>query len=146
MSGNDRDRNGRFVPGNSGGPGRPRRAIESDYLTTISEAVPLDSWRVVIAKALEQAQNGDAKAREWLSGYLSPKPGTESPLAVLAAADFLDFDAFEFDVFRMATEIQNAESILQVGENIRAARKAGVLKPDSRLTEVPRVGLFGHGH
>jgi hypothetical protein len=142
MSHGDRDpETGRFAPGWHGGPGRPRRAIEADYLAALSEAVPLESWNAVIAKALEQAQNGDAKAREWLSGYLLPKPGEGSPLADMAAADFLDFDSHEFDILKMGDRIRNAQAILQVGQNIDEARKAGVLKPGSSLTDILRVAL-----
>ncbi len=31
------DMNGRFIPGNSGGPGRPRRAVELDYLAVLGD-------------------------------------------------------------------------------------------------------------
>ena len=75
MAGECRDaQDGRFLPGNPGGPGRPRRAIEADYLAALSEAVPMESWRAIIAKAVEQARDGDAKAREWLSNHLVGKP------------------------------------------------------------------------
>jgi hypothetical protein len=138
----ERDTDGRFVPGNPGGPGRPRRAIETDYLAVLSETVPLESWHAVVAKALEQAEKGDAKAREWLSGYLMPKPGEGSPLAKLAAADFLDFDAsFEFAALKMGDRIKNAQMMLRVGQNIDEARKSGVLKPGSNLTDILRVAL-----
>jgi hypothetical protein len=39
-------------------------AIEADYLAALSEAVPMESWRAIIAKAVEQARDSDAKARE----------------------------------------------------------------------------------
>jgi hypothetical protein len=71
MSDDARDpHTGRFLPGNTGSPGRPRRAVESDYLATLSEAVPTDTWRAIVDKAVEQAQAGDATARAWLGSYL----------------------------------------------------------------------------
>jgi hypothetical protein len=44
----DRDDNGRFAKGNPGGPGRPRRAVEADYLAALSQAVPLEKWRDIV--------------------------------------------------------------------------------------------------
>lgn len=70
MSENGRDQAGRFAAGNPGGPGRPRRAVEREYLAVLGEAVPLDAWRDVVARALADAQAGDAAARNWLSKYL----------------------------------------------------------------------------
>jgi hypothetical protein len=43
-----RDRRGRFTTGNLGGPGRPRRTIERQYLAALSEEVSLDAWREVV--------------------------------------------------------------------------------------------------
>jgi hypothetical protein len=34
------------------------------------EAVPVDDWVKVVTKALEQAKEGDSKARDWLSKLL----------------------------------------------------------------------------
>ncbi len=70
----DRDNNGRFKPGHPGGPGRPRRAIETDYLAALSEALPMDRWKRVVDRAVSDAENGDAKAREWLAIYLMGRP------------------------------------------------------------------------
>jgi hypothetical protein len=66
--------NGRFALGNRGGPGRPRRAIEAQYLTALREAVPLKTWEKVCETAVAQAVSGDAKAREWLASYLIGRP------------------------------------------------------------------------
>lgn len=66
----DRTQKGQFAPGNPGGPGRPRRAVEHEYLTTLSEAVPLGTWRDICRRAAKDARAGDAKARDWLSRYL----------------------------------------------------------------------------
>jgi hypothetical protein len=63
----DRDPDGRFQKGGKGGPGRPRRAIERDYLATLSEAVPLSVWQEIVAKAVESAREGDHAARVWLA-------------------------------------------------------------------------------
>lgn len=84
----DRDERGRFVAGNAGGPGRPRRAIEREYLAIISEAVTLEDWRAIVAHAVEVAKQGDEKARAWLAKYvLGDTPIT---LTELAARELLD--------------------------------------------------------
>jgi hypothetical protein len=87
----DRDANGRFRPGHPGGPGRPRRAVEADYLATLSDAVPLDRWRAIVARAVEDAEQGDAKARAWLTDHLIGKLAGD-PLLMLAAAELAEFD------------------------------------------------------
>lgn len=79
-----RDENGRFTAGNPGGPGRPRRAIERQYLAALSDAIPLDEWRAIVSRAVQDAKDGDAKAREWLSRYaLGAEPLTFTQLAAL---------------------------------------------------------------
>jgi len=65
-----RDARGRFAKGNSGGPGRPRRAVEQEYLAALNAAVSLEKWRQIIDRAVEDAIKGDPRAREWLSQYL----------------------------------------------------------------------------
>ena len=73
----DRDHMGRFAAGNSGGPGRPKRQAEEDYLQTLSERIPLALWAEIVDKAASDAAAGDAKARDWLSKYLMPQPGAD---------------------------------------------------------------------
>lgn len=68
-----RDENGRFVKGASGNPGG-RPIDQSKYLKRIDTAMTLKSWRAIILKAIEQAERGDPKARQWLSDYILGKP------------------------------------------------------------------------
>jgi hypothetical protein len=92
MESNGRDAGGKFAPGNPGGPGRPRRAVEREYLAQLAEACPPETWRQVCQKAVDDARAGDARARDWLAKYLL---GAE-PLGLLAlAAD--EADAFTPD-------------------------------------------------
>jgi hypothetical protein len=69
MERNRRTASGQFAAGNAGGPGRPRRATERAYLTALSDACTPETWREIIDRAV-----ADAKAREWLAGYLVGKP------------------------------------------------------------------------
>jgi hypothetical protein len=70
----ERDERGRFVKGNGGGPGRPKRSREEQYLDVLLGVCTPDEWKIVCAVALSRAKAGDAKAREWLGNYIIGKP------------------------------------------------------------------------
>src|SRR4051812_20833913 len=105
MGDSDRDPNGRFRKGGKGGPGRPRRAIETDYLAKLTEAVPLSVWDEIVAKAVEQAREGDHTARAWLAGYLCGKP-TGDALRNLAVYEEVGVDPLAELI--SDTELKNA--------------------------------------
>ncbi len=67
-----RHANGRFAKGNPGGPGRPPRQDERDYLIAAAGVVSLERWQRVVERAAADAEKGDHKAREWLSRWLMP--------------------------------------------------------------------------
>ncbi len=69
-----RDSMGRFIDGNSGGPGRKPREIEKQYMAVMEQVTNLDVWRKIVEQATIDAQLGDAKARTWISGYLLGQP------------------------------------------------------------------------
>lgn len=75
---NGRAPDGRFAAGNAGGPGRPRREVETAYLTALTESVAVGDWQRIAARAVKDALKGDARARDWLSRYLLPDPGSLS--------------------------------------------------------------------
>ena len=79
----ERDENGRFTPGNSGGPGRPRRTVEHDYLAVLGDTVSLEDWRKVVERAVADAKSGDARARDWVTKHLI---GNDPPQLVELAA------------------------------------------------------------
>jgi hypothetical protein len=83
---NGRNTNGTFGPGNPGGPGRPRRAVEQGYLAALAEAVSLEDWREVAARAVADAKHGNAKARDWLSKHLLG----DEPLALVELSEELE--------------------------------------------------------
>ena len=80
-----RNGNGRFQPGNQGGPGRPPRATEREYLSALTEAVPIASWRRIVERAVRDALAGDSRSREWLSKYLVGDPQHDVRLEVCDA-------------------------------------------------------------
>ena len=61
---------GGFKRGNRGGPGRPRRSAEQNYLATMTGVVSLKDWRDITARAVQDAKAGDNQARAWLSKHL----------------------------------------------------------------------------
>jgi hypothetical protein len=63
---------GGFQPGHKRG-GRPPRIIEESYLRAATRACPLYRWKKILAKAVDAAELGDAKARRWLSEILIGK-------------------------------------------------------------------------
>lgn len=69
-----RDDRGRFVPGHPGGPGRPKRETEGEYLKTLQEVVTVDAWRLIVERAVADAIEGDPKARSWIGNYLLGLP------------------------------------------------------------------------
>ena len=85
----ERNSNGTFAPGNSGGPGRPPRATERQYMTVVMEACDLDTWKAIVDRAVKDAQAGDSTARAWLASYLLGKPSKKlqppTPTRVIAA-------------------------------------------------------------
>lgn len=70
----ERNEQGKFVKGNGGGPGRPKRSTEEKYLASLQSAVSVKDWRDIVDKAVFQAKRGDARARQWLSDYLIGPP------------------------------------------------------------------------
>jgi hypothetical protein len=79
-----RDGNGRFAAGNPGGPGRPRRAIEQDYLIAVTDVVPPERFQKIAERAAEDAEKGDARARQWLSDTLVGRRATTSMTLTVA--------------------------------------------------------------
>ena len=86
----DRTPKGTFAQGNKGGPGRPRRAVEADYLAVLSEAVPLDTWREIVSTAVTHAKTGDDKARAFERAQMLRDGGLRDTATVgqLHNADF----------------------------------------------------------
>ena len=70
----ERDENGRFVKGNSGGPGRPKKAREERYYEIMHTACTYVKWRKIVNKAVEQAMRGNHNARKFLADYLLGPP------------------------------------------------------------------------
>ena len=68
-----------FQIGNPGGPGRPKRQTEEGYLKALMGACDLDKWGQICDRAVQDALNGEPKAREWLARYLIGNPNAVAP-------------------------------------------------------------------
>ena len=119
MQGNGHTNYGRFQKGNPGGPGRPRRAVEREYLAALSDAVNPDQWRRVVEKALQDAQAGDATARAWLSKYLlGDTPATLMELAAKEARGENPADEITTAAKQQTTEKQRQEELISLLEGL----------------------------
>src|SRR5262245_13179068 len=67
-----RDARGRFVNGNSGGPGRPPKPslIDDDVVSLVAHCVEEVDWLAIATQAVGQAIQGDSAARNWLTRML----------------------------------------------------------------------------
>lgn len=74
QSDTERNADGTFAPGNGGGPGRPARATERQYMAAVMAACDIDTWQAIVERAVTDAKNGDSTARAWLASYLLGKP------------------------------------------------------------------------
>lgn len=47
-------------------------------MAVLSEICPPDVWADIVRKTVDDAKDGDAKARDWLASYLVGKPAGEA--------------------------------------------------------------------
>ena len=109
QKGDGRDGKGRFARGNPGGPGRPHRETEREYLAILVSACPLGTWREVCARAVEDALAGDARARQWLASFLIGAPPNPAPsLFALAVEEMSASDPVEEAVADRMNDLAHA--------------------------------------
>lgn len=68
----DRDANGRFIKGKKGGPGRPPKATEAEYLDALKDILPLERFQRIVDSYARRAEKGDTRAAEVLFKYVLP--------------------------------------------------------------------------
>jgi hypothetical protein len=93
----ERLNNGQFAKGNKGGPGRPHRQTEREYLAVLRDTVSLEDWKEIIEKTVAQAKEGDARARQWLTNYLVGDQPAKA-LLDLAVDEELGYDPIESSI------------------------------------------------
>jgi hypothetical protein len=128
-----RDDSGRFSAGNTYGKGRPRRAVESDYLKALSDALSLDDWRAIVTGSIEAAKAGDAKAREWLSRYaLGTQPES---LTQLAVDEVLELSSDALIEAHARHEVDKASGVMMFGDVDWRARALRAREREAREAE-----------
>ena len=71
----ERDAKGHFKKGHAPvSPGRPKAAVEIEYMAILKQGCTPDDWRKIVATAVSLAMAGDSKAREWIGNYLIGRP------------------------------------------------------------------------
>ena len=53
-----------------------KQQIERDYLLALAKKVTPSAWNKIVARAIEQAADGDYRAREWIARFVLPKDMT----------------------------------------------------------------------
>ena len=123
-----RDTKGHFTKGHPGGPGRPRRSVERDYLATLSKVVSIEDWAQICKRAVEDAKEGNAKAREWLTRYcLGKDPQSLMELVSKEARGFSSDDEIDQKAIREEKRdgvVSQYESLLEQFELTRDDQKA----------------------
>jgi len=138
MTKKGRDNLGRFAVGNPGGPGRPKRAVELEYLGVLADCVTLDDWRAICTQTVKMAKGGNPKAREWLANHLlGAQPASISDLAFYES---LGVDGALLVLARVLKEVdpefQNADDML--GKIVSGDK--GVLDIARQLAEAEQNG------
>lgn len=99
---NGRTKRGQFASGNTFGVGRPKRAVELEYLAALSDVLSVDKWKAIVERAVDDATKGDDKARLWLAKYLI---GDDARLSALARLDVLDVTPWDMVAAEVDAEL-----------------------------------------
>jgi hypothetical protein len=89
------------------------------YLAALADGVPLTRWKRIVSRAVEAAEQGDHKARLWISEYILGRQPVS--LATLAAVELAGTMAEE-------TEVRAAE--LRTNVAMRKLRSRASQYPD----------------
>jgi len=82
-----RDAQGRFVPGNRGGPGNPFAGRVTELRTAALEAVPADRIHRIFDALAQKAEGGDVRAAKVVLAYALGRPVDEAGRAQQEAAE-----------------------------------------------------------
>ena len=100
----DRDANGRFAPGNVGGPGNPFARRVAELRQIMLECVTDKDMEIIVGALIVQAQAGKLAAIKLLFQYVLGKP------AATVNPDTLDLQ--EMDLYRRAPEPAAVKEVL----------------------------------
>ena len=90
-----RDGNGRFVKGDSGGPGRPTRTIEEDFAGLFSKELTPEIKMKILAKLFAKAKKGDFNSIRLVLAYGLGSPEQFTNIHHDGLPDIIVFDPHE---------------------------------------------------
>jgi hypothetical protein len=117
---------GRFQKGHPGGPGRPKRSTEENYLRLTIACVPPERWQKIVKKAVTQAERGDRYAREWLRRILLG----DDPVQVAALVQDLQAALMRIREYESQHQTTGRAALGDGGESGPAGAAAALDVPD----------------
>jgi hypothetical protein len=108
-----RDSQGRFTPGNPGGPGNPYGRRVAELRKIMLECVTDSEMRIIVGELMVQAKCGKLAAIKLLFQYILGKP-TEAP-----NPDAVDVD--EIDLYRRAPRLEDVGEVVNHKVGAQAA-------------------------
>lgn len=90
--GNGRGRDGRFLPGNAGGPGNPRARQTAALREALYKTVTPKALGSVVEALLKKALDGDVQAAALLFNYALGRPSSvdnDRPAMLIQAGQFI---------------------------------------------------------
>ena len=85
--------------------------LEAKYATSVTQ---LDNSVEIVAKAVVDAKDGDAKARAWLAGYLVGEPGSRGEMLHMLAVEMAaGSDPLRLDAARRRNDDAHSELMHQ---------------------------------
>jgi hypothetical protein len=85
-----RDANGRFKPGNPGGPGRPRIQTHVAFFNAVEKHLTPQALDEIILATVEAAKCGDGRAREAIIKLLTAKQGSVRDWEIECSTDLYE--------------------------------------------------------
>src|SRR5215207_2624672 len=86
----NRDAAGRFLEGTSAGPGRPPNPRKRQFTDALASRITAERWNEIVDRAVQDALNGDHRARVWLADHIMGKPANTLNLKGADAALLAD--------------------------------------------------------
>lgn len=107
---NGRDAGGRFLPGNSGGPGNPHARAAARLRSAMLAAVSEQDVCEIVGRIVADAKAGDLNAAKLVFAYAIGRPGeVVNPDRIELDAQKLDDERRRLEVFRsLRNEYDNA--------------------------------------
>ena len=108
----DRDVQGRFLPGNQAARGRGKwmRPFEQTYLNILLDVLTEEQWRKIITKMVKQAIRGSVKTAKFLASYAIGRPTVYVQADLFAEMAPMDLTTWQEQAEQRRNEVENADS------------------------------------